>query len=190
MSEQESPASTGRPDTVVRGQSASDESVREATGRTREEWHRVLNDAGAQRWKHAAIARWLIEEHGVPGWWAQGITVGYEHARGTRLPGQQADGSFAVGASRTVRATKAAGLQAIIETISADLGDPVSVSPDVKFATARWVDGEERVLASVSQSKPDRALIALDRSRMIEPGTDETKARLRAWLDAASESLG
>lgn len=174
---------------VVQGQVISDDRLREATGRTRDEWHRILADAGAQEWDHKAVARWLVTEHSVDGWWAQGITVGYEHARGTRRPGQSVDGTFSVSASKTVRATKAAALQAVIETISADLGDPVSVSPDVKYATARWVDGDEKVLATVSQPKPDRALIALDRSRMSEPADEQAKSRLRAWLESAAETL-
>lgn len=174
---------------AVRSSGISSEKVREATGRTPEEWFRILGEAGAQDWDHATIARWLTEEHAVDGWWAQSVTVSYEQARGTRKPGQQPDGTFSVGASKTVPALKAAALQAIIEAVGADLGDPVSVSPDVKFATARWVDGDEKVLASVSQSKPDRALIALDRSRMPEPATPAAKDRLRAWLNATAEKL-
>lgn len=174
---------------VVQGQVVSDEKLREATGRSRQEWHDILGAAGAEDWGHTAIARWLVADQGVDGWWAQGITVGYEHARGSRQPGQQPDGTFAVSATKTVRAPKAAALQAIIETVSVGLGDPVSTSPDVKYATARWVDGEERVLASVSQPRPDRALIALDRSRMAEPATAESKEVLRRWLESAAEVL-
>ncbi|HRQ01141.1 MAG TPA: hypothetical protein PK781_11920 [Terrimesophilobacter sp.] len=175
---------------VVQGQTVADDKLRAATGRTRQEWHSILNEAGAGDWSHTAIAKWLVADQGVDGWWAQGITVGYEHARGSRQPGQQADGTFAVSATKTVRAPKAQALQAIVEAVTAELGDPVSMSPDVKFATARWMDGEERVLATVSQPKPDRALIALDRSRMVAPATGESKAGLRRWLDAAAEALG
>lgn len=176
-------------ETAAQAQLVSDDRVREATGRSREEWHRILTDAGAHDWSHAAIARWLVAEHDVDGWWAQGVTVGYEQARGSRQPGQQADGSFSVNASKTVRAPKAAALQAIIETVGADLGDPVATSPDVKFATARWLEGDERLLATVSQSKPDRALVVLTRTGMVEPATGQSKARLRAWLDDAAAAL-
>ena len=39
-------------------------------------------------------------DHGLRGWWAHGVTVGYERARGRRAIHQHADG-FAVGVSKT-----------------------------------------------------------------------------------------
>ena len=67
------------------------DTVAERTGRPREEWHGLLDAAGATSWTHKQIADWLATEHGVDGWWAQGITVGYEQARGMRLPGQRSE---------------------------------------------------------------------------------------------------
>lgn len=174
---------------AVQGQTVSDERMRQATGRPRDEWHGLLDAAGASGWNHTEIARWLVDEYGVDGWWAQGITVGFEQARGMRQPGQQADGTFSASVTKTIRAPKAAVLQAIIEAVSAQLGQPASVNPDAKYATARWVDGQERVLASVSQSKPDRVLAGIDRSRMGEPATAATKDALRGWLESALDSL-
>ena len=174
---------------AVQSPSISDERMREATGRIRVDWHGLLDAAGASGWGHTQIARWLVDEHGVDGWWAQGITVGFEQARGMRQPGQQADGTFSTSVTKTIRAPKAAVLQAIVETVSAQLGAPASTNPDAKYATARWVDGEERILASVSQSKPDRVLAVIDRSRMGEPATAATKDVLRGWLESALTTL-
>ena len=70
------------------------EKVARATGRTREAWHELLDAAGATGWTHREIAAWLVTGHGVDGWWAQGLTVGYEQARGMRVPGQRPDGTF------------------------------------------------------------------------------------------------
>lgn len=81
---------------AVSPQKMSDERMLEATGRVRADWHAFLDAAGARDWAHPRIARWLVEEHGVDGWWAQGITVGFEQAIGRRLPGQSADGTFAI----------------------------------------------------------------------------------------------
>lgn len=174
---------------AVQGQSVSDERMLEATGKTRDDWHAVLDAAGASEWNHTRIAAWLVTDHGVNGWWAQGITVGFEQARGLRQPGQKADGTYSASVTKTVRAPKAAVLQAVIEAISAELGDPTSTSPDAKYATARWRDGDERILASVSQSKPDRVLAGLDRSRMSEPASAATKDTLRRWLESALDTL-
>jgi hypothetical protein len=80
----------------------SDEVVRANTGWTWEEWFALLDAWGGAERPHPEIARWLVGEHGVPGWWAQGVTVGYEQARGLRAPGQRRGGLFEVNASRTV----------------------------------------------------------------------------------------
>lgn len=87
----------------IRYSGVSDTAVRSATGKGWHEWFALLDEAGAQNWKHPQIARYLAGEQGAPDWWAQSITVGYEQARGLRAPGQMVDG-FAAGASRTLTA--------------------------------------------------------------------------------------
>jgi hypothetical protein len=78
----------------------SDAAVAEKTGRTWQEWVRVLDRAGAAKLEHAAIARIVHEQHGVPGWWSQTVTVGYERIRGLRERGQSRDGTYEVGKSK------------------------------------------------------------------------------------------
>ncbi len=78
----------------------SDASVEKKTGRTWKEWVRVLDRAGAAKLAHPQIATLLHEEHGLPGWWAQTVTVGYERIRGLREKGQQRDGTFEVNKSK------------------------------------------------------------------------------------------
>ena len=92
--------------TPVRAQSSmvSDRALVDATGRTRDEWYEMLDEAGAKEWDHAKIARWLGGKHEVDGWWAQGVTVGYEQSRGLREPGQRPDGSFDASSSKTLPA--------------------------------------------------------------------------------------
>ena len=80
----------------------SDEKIRENTGHGWDEWADLI-DAGPGRLAgHTAIAAWVHSDHGVPGWWAQGVTVGYERIAGLRLPGQMPDGSFSVSRSRVL----------------------------------------------------------------------------------------
>lgn len=80
----------------------SDEKIRESTGHSWDEWAELI-DAGPGRLAgHTAIAGWVHAEHGVPGWWAQGVTVGYERIAGLRLPGQMPDGTFSVSRSRVL----------------------------------------------------------------------------------------
>ena len=80
---------------------ASDERLVEATGKDWQAWLAILDRWGARERTHQQIVAFLSDEHGVPGWWRQTITNGYERARGMRAKHQQADG-FTVYASKTV----------------------------------------------------------------------------------------
>ncbi|MEE3921840.1 hypothetical protein V2I01_36860 [Micromonospora sp. BRA006-A] len=63
--------------------------LRERTGQDWAGWFDRLDAWGAVDRTHTEIARWLVDTHGMPGWWAQTVTVGYEQARGLRAPGQR-----------------------------------------------------------------------------------------------------
>lgn len=65
-------------------QAISDETVIEKTGKPSDEWHAILDAWDAPAKGHPAIARYLEQEHGLSGWWAQTVTVRYEYARGLR----------------------------------------------------------------------------------------------------------
>jgi hypothetical protein len=88
------------------------------TNRTWTEWIRVLDEWGAAGRTHTDIARWLAEQHGVPPWWTQDITVRYEKHIGRRVLGQRGQ-SFSATATRTM-----------------------SAAPEV--ARAAWTDAEQR----------------------------------------------
>ena len=62
----------------------SDETVRDKTGKSSAEWHAILDAWDGPSKGHTKMARYLVEEHGVSGWWAQSITVRYEWERGLR----------------------------------------------------------------------------------------------------------
>lgn len=79
---------------------AADDAVRRGSGKGWAEWIEILDRWDATGHTHAEIARHLREQHGVPGWWAQSVTVGYERARGMRARYEHADG-FAVTVSKT-----------------------------------------------------------------------------------------
>ncbi|HXV57716.1 MAG TPA: DUF4287 domain-containing protein [Gaiellaceae bacterium] len=78
-----------------------DAGLRERTGRGWREWFRILDAWGAKERKHGEIASHLQAAYGVPGWWAQAITLGYERARGLRAKHQTLTGSFQVSVSKT-----------------------------------------------------------------------------------------
>lgn len=89
----------------------SDAAVRKSTGKTWDQWFRILDAWEGANHTHSEIARHLHVEQGVNGWWAQSVTVGYERARGMRAPHQRPDGfcayvskTFPVEAERLERA--------------------------------------------------------------------------------------
>ena len=89
----------------------SDEALLRGSGKLIAEWLRILDGWGATAHTHTEIARWLVAEHGIGGWWAQGVTVAYERARGMRAMHQRPDG-YSVSVSRTIAAPAGATLAA------------------------------------------------------------------------------
>lgn len=163
----------------------TDKAVLDATGRHPDEWFAFLDAQQATGWTHTAIARWLVQQ-GVDGWWAQGITVRYEQARGMRLPGQAADGSFEVSVSRTIDGEQAAALQSIIGVVTEAHGEPASINPTAKYPTARWKpESGGTLLATASPSKSGRTSVVLSWSKLPDAVAQETaKPALRRLLDA------
>ena len=82
----------------------SDASSLKKTGHDLTHWFDVLDRFGAVEKGHTAAARHLYDDHKVDGWYAQGITVAYERARGVRAVNQRCDGAFEVSASKVVAA--------------------------------------------------------------------------------------
>lgn len=166
-----------------------DDAVVSATGKSRDEWFALLDAAGAAEWKHQAIATWLARDQGVDPWWAQGITVGYEQARGIRLPGQRQDGTFEVSVTRTIAGDVEPALRALAAVVTARTGvEPLALNLAAKYPTARFpLEGGEFLLASASARGAGKTSIGLVRGRL--PNGDhlaEIKATLRSWLGAVT----
>ena len=164
-----------------------DEAVREATGRDRAEWFALLDQAGAATWKHKDIASWLVTEHSVDGWWAQGVTVGYEQSRGIRQPGQRQDGTFEASVSRTTALDTADALRALAAVVTAELDvEPLALNVTAKHPTARFpLDSGEYVLATVSPLGNGRSSIGLTWGKMPDGSRlADVKTSMRRWLQA------
>lgn len=82
----------------------SDEKIRAGTGRGWDEWVALAADGPGRGASHSEIATWAGEQHGLAGWWAHGVAVGVRRLTGQRVPGQMADGSFAVSKTATLSA--------------------------------------------------------------------------------------
>lgn len=163
----------------------SSEKLVEATGRTWEEWLQVLDQAGAARRTHTEIARWLTSEHGIPGWWAQSITVGYERARGLRESGHRA-ASWSVTASKSIEVPVEALFDAFArESIreqwlpEAELHLRAASAP--ASANFDWGDGSTRLIVTFESLGPDKSRVALEHENL--PDTEVAESMKAWWRD-------
>lgn len=83
----------------------SDDAVRKATHKTWDEWKTIIDAWGGANKPHPEIATFLTDDQGLDGWWAQGVTVGYERMIGRRAVGQSNDGSYSASVSKTINAS-------------------------------------------------------------------------------------
>jgi len=158
----------------VKGVRSTDAKVREATGRTYDTWFKLLDKWGAKDKKHPQIARWLIEEQDVDGWWSQHLTVAYEQARGVRAPGQRADGKYAVSASKTVAVPVTKLFDAFKdETVrrrwmGRNRFDVRTTRPR-KSINATWKDGSTRLTIWFESKGRGKSHVALAHEKLTSP---------------------
>jgi uncharacterized protein YndB with AHSA1/START domain len=130
----------------------SDAVLATRTGRTWAQWVTVLDRVHAYSWSHREIAEHVHEKFGIPGWWSQGVTVGYERIKGLRAVGQRRDGSFEVNKSRTYAAP-------LVRLYRAWHDAPTR---------ARWLPGVDLTVRTATRGKsmritwPDRTSVAVD----------------------------
>jgi uncharacterized protein YndB with AHSA1/START domain len=173
----------------------SDEAIRRRTGKRWGEWFAILDASGAVDRKHGEIAAWLSEKHGVDGWSAQSLTVGYERARGLRASGERPGGGFSATASKTI----AVPVERLFETFTdeserrrwlpdGNLRERTSTSP--KSARFDWEDGSTRVIVGFEAKGDAKSLVALEHERLPDADSaEEMKAFWRERLTALKERL-
>ncbi|GEK79608.1 hypothetical protein [Agrococcus baldri] len=157
--------------------STSPQALLAATGRSREAWRELLETAGALEWSHKATAEWLVREHGVDGWWAQGITVDFEQARKGRLPGQQADGTFVVSKTRTVPGQRLDALATVRAAIEARHGPAHGENLAASYPVVRWrLDDGTRLSAAAQQPGKSGTGVNLTFEKLPDPAAMEVAA--------------
>jgi uncharacterized protein YndB with AHSA1/START domain len=178
-----------RPPKPVIEPRVSDEAVERATGRTWPRWFEILDRWGASKRAHPEIARWLADEHGVDGWWAQGITVSYEQARGMRAPGERPHG-FSVTASKTVAVPVERLFAAVTEEElrerwlpGAEMQLRTSTAP--KSARYDWEDGSTRVVFGFIDKGEGKSQVALEHERL--PDADAAEGMKAWWRERVAE---
>jgi hypothetical protein len=169
--------------------------VERATGRDRHEWFALLDAWGAAGRPYREIADWLTGEHDLTAWWAQKLIVEYEEARGLRPPGVRPDGTFTVGATKT--------LPVPVERAYAAFVDPQLRTrwlPDVELhertsqagRSIRFDLGDRgtRLNVAFAATGNGRSQVAVEQERLPDPqAAEEAKAYWRERLVALKSVL-
>jgi hypothetical protein len=171
---------------------ASDEAVSRNTGRSWAEWFAILDEWGAVERPHREIARYLGAEHGVPGWWAQNVTVGYERARGLRAK-YEGPGGFSVGVSRTIAVPVDRLYAAFADDAERERLLPgLSVRTRKPNRTARFdrsSDGTRIVVGFVDKG-PEKSTVALQVERLPDAeAVERARAEWRELLAGLKRAL-
>ncbi|MBC9716152.1 hypothetical protein H9Y04_26800 [Streptomyces sp. TRM66268-LWL] len=165
----------------------------EATGKDWVGWFAVLDKWGAGRRGHTEIARHLREEHGVNGWHAQSITVGYEQERGLREVGQSCDGTWEASASKTVnapavRVTEAFTDEKVRRQWLPDSDLALRTHRPGKSLTADWDGATSRISVFLTVKGPEKTQITLGHHRLDD--ADAVAAYKEFWRARLTELKG
>ena len=191
-----SPARAPTGANVLRLAGVGTAAVLRATGRPWSEWLSVLDRAGAGAMAHKDIALLLSRKYGVPDWWSQMVTVGYEQARGLRAAGERADG-FAASASRTVDAELDRLYDAWTDPARRArwlLDAPIDLrrSTDGRSMRMTWTPGGSSVEVSFRARGPGKSQVSVDHGKLADARAARTQkafwtaalARLKALLES------
>jgi uncharacterized protein YndB with AHSA1/START domain len=173
----------------------SDEAVRGATGRTYEDWFRLLDEADMTSRRHGEIVSELTDEHGVDSWWAQTITVGYERARELRPPHGGRDGLFSISASKTIDVPVERLFEAFTDEALRERWLPGGelrerTSQPGRSARFDWGDGATRVNVGFEPRDKGRSQVAVAHERLPDAeAAEQTKQHWRERLNALKALL-
>jgi len=172
------------PDTLAIA-GVSDEAMVRGTGKPLAEWLQLLDAWGADQRKHTEIARWIVGEHGVPGWWAQNVTVAYERARGMRTLHQDPTG-FSISVSKTIGATPERTSDALTDPSLRKAwlpGAPIRVRRSTRGRSARfdWDDPPSLVGVMLFAKGEGRTQVSLGHEKL--PDADAAERLKLMWRE-------
>ena len=175
------------PRTVDHGALAgtSDDTIAAKTGRTWQAWVRVLDADDASALAHRDIAALVHTKHGVGGWWAQTVTVGYERIKGLRERGQRRGGTYEANKSRTFNVPVSALFNAWADDATRrrwldGVAATVRTSTAPKSLRLQWPDGTIVVVGFTAKTAA-KSTVALTHTKLRDKGALVTAKRY--WTD-------
>jgi len=173
----------------------SSDALRRATGRDYNEWFARLDAWGAPGRPYREIADWLTGRHDVSRWWAQKLIVEYEQERGSRPPGIRRDGTFEVGASKTVAVPVERLFDAFVNSRQrrkwlTDRSMSLRTSKPDREARFVWEDGVTRVVVEFTAKGKTKSQVYVRHEHLPNARTaEETKAYWRERMVALKAML-
>jgi hypothetical protein len=173
----------------------TDAALRRNTGKSWKEWLRILDAWGAKKRKHGDIASYLMREHGVPGWWAQTIAVGYERATGMRAKYQRLGTGFAVSVSKTMSIPVARAFTAFVDPPQRakwlEKGTmKVRTSQRNRSIRFDYLDGSTRVNAYFEPKERSKTTVTVEHERLPNAGSvEEMRAVWKGRLSELARAL-
>lgn len=161
----------------------SDASVAKATGRTWAQWVTVLDRAGAAERPHREIAA-HVASLGIPSWWSQTVTVGYERIRGLRERGQRRGGGYDATKSRTFPVSVEDLFDAFVDARKRRRWLPVRVTvrsaTPHKYLRLEWDDGAPVQVGFTSKGSAKSA-VAVQHEKL--PDRSAADAMKKTWSE-------
>ncbi len=172
----------------------TDKAMLRGSGKHIGQWLELLDASRASEKKHPEIARWLVAEYGIGGWWAQSVTVAYERARGMRAMRQRPDG-YAVSVSRTINTSPDRIADAMTDAaLRARWIDDPLLRPGAlrgrRSGTFDWDEPPSRVAYGLTSKGDAKTQIAIQHERLPDgESAERMKIMWRERLGALKELL-
>jgi hypothetical protein len=172
----------------------SDDKVSAKTGRTWQEWTRVLDADGAAKLAHGDIAVLVGETHGVGSWWSQTVTVGYERIKGLRDRGQRRDGAYEAGKTKTFDVP----VKALFDAWASDtmrrrwlkgVKTTVRTATSPKTVRLTWPDNTIVVLTFIAKGEAKSVVSVVHTKLPDKAASDAVKKEWTTHLDALTTFL-
>jgi len=176
----------------------SDEKIRAGTGRGWDEWVSLATAGPGRDASHAEIATWAIDDHGLTGWWGHGVAVGVRRLTGQRVPGQMADGTFAVSRTKTLPITEPELREIVLDAASWDLllpGLDVTLrskptSKSLRFAIVDDGETDGSILVTLAAVGADRCRATVSHEKLGSTAAGEGwKTFWAGWLDVVADAI-